>query len=439
MADIFAHSRVYNAHLRGPLKNRKAITLLFAAHAVSSFAQGISMMAIPWYFASVLNRAQFFAQLVAVATFISLFWSLFAGSFIDRYPRKNVFLAINTVGFLYVGVMAMLGRWQAEVPEWGVAAVFVFTFFLYNIHYPALYAFTQEMTDSRDFGRVNATIEVLGQSTSVMSGAIGAMLIAGLDQGTVNLLGLQLHLPFSFEAWKMHEIFLLDGLTYGIGFGILLFLKFDQVRQLTIDAEPLLKRMSNGFAYLRSRPKVWLFGTASYSVFIVLMVEVMLLLAMYVHNHLQAGADVYASAEVYYSLGALAAGFGIRQLTRGMGTVRGILLLMGGAALGFIAAGFTQSVLYFFVFSVVLGLCNAGVRVLRVTWLFNQIPNNIIGRCTSIFHMFNIAGRGLLLTLFSMAWWAENGNVRFAYVVCGVFVLFSMTPIFMYRKTLETM
>lgn len=397
------------------------------------------MMAIPWYFTSVLDQAQFFAQLVAVATFISLFWSLFAGSFIDRYPRKNVFLVINTVGFLAVGGMALFGRSVGEVPVWGVAAVFVFTFFLYNIHYPALYAFTQEMTDSRDFGRVNATIEVLGQSTSVFSGAIGAMLIAGLDHGQVNMLGMQLKLPFSFAAWRMHEIFLMDGLTYGIGFLILLMLRFNPVRQLIIDTDPIFKRMRNGFAYLLSRPNVWLFGAASYAVFIVLMVEVMLLLAMYVHNHLNAGADVYASAEVYYSLGALAAGFGIRQITQGIGTIKGVLLLMAVAATGFVVAGFTQSVLFFFVFSAVLGVCNAGVRVLRVTWLFNQIPNNIIGRCTSIFHLFNILGRGLLLTLFSLAWWAEGSHVRYAYVVCGAFILASTLPIVFNRKPLEAM
>jgi len=421
------------------MRNRPAILRLFLAHAVSSFAQGISMMAIPWYFASVLGEAQLFARIVAVATFVSLLWSLVAGSFIDRYPRRSVFLAINSVGFIALCGMALYGHRMGEVPPWGIAAVFVFTFFLYNIHYPALYAFTQEMTESRDFGRVNSTIEVLGQSTSVLSGAIGAMLIAGLSDGHVNMLGADLHLPFRFEAWHMYEIFLLDGVTYGISLIILYTLRFETVHALEIDLEPIGQRIRNGFKYLWSRPRVLLFGTMSYMVFVVLMVEVLLLLAMYVNGHLQAKADVYASSEVYYSLGALCAGLGVRQLMRGVGPVRGVVLLMLAVGGLFITAGLTKSIWFFFLFSLLIGFGNAGVRVLRVTWLFNHIPNNIIGRCTSIFHMFNITCRGTLLAVFSLTWFATAGHVRWAYVICGGFVLVAMIPILAYLRELEEM
>jgi len=72
------------------LKNKKALYLLLSANAISHFAQGISMLAIPWYFAKHLNAASIFSIIYSIATFASLFWGLYAGTLIDRFPRKNI-------------------------------------------------------------------------------------------------------------------------------------------------------------------------------------------------------------------------------------------------------------------------------------------------------------------------------------------------------------
>ncbi|MCB0409746.1 MAG: hypothetical protein KDD29_05970, partial [Flavobacteriales bacterium] len=72
------------------MKNKKALNFLFAANTISGFAQGISMLAIPWYFASVLNDSTTFGIIYAITTIISLFWGLYAGTLIDRYNRKII-------------------------------------------------------------------------------------------------------------------------------------------------------------------------------------------------------------------------------------------------------------------------------------------------------------------------------------------------------------
>jgi len=62
------------------MENKRALALLFTSHVVSSFAQGITMLSIPWYFASIVNESVVFGKVLAVATLISIFWSLFAGT-----------------------------------------------------------------------------------------------------------------------------------------------------------------------------------------------------------------------------------------------------------------------------------------------------------------------------------------------------------------------
>ncbi len=181
------------------------------------------------------------------------------------------------------------------------------------------------------------------------------------------------------------------------------------------------------------------FGLATYSIFIALLVEVQYLLPIYIDNHLQAGADVYASSEVYFALGSLAAGLLIRWLTRNLQPAQTIVLLMIMAGFVFVVVAFTRSVVGFYLFSVLLGFSNAGTRITRVTFLFNHVPNNIIGRANSIFYVYNITSRGILISIFSMGFFSVSNNIIWAFAICGGFILVSVVPLMWMFSRLKTL
>ena len=54
------------------MRNKQAITLLFIANIISGFAQGISMIAIPWYFADILKLPSTYAIAYAI---LNIVWS----------------------------------------------------------------------------------------------------------------------------------------------------------------------------------------------------------------------------------------------------------------------------------------------------------------------------------------------------------------------------
>ena len=39
------------------MRNKRTIIILFISNIISGFAQGISMIAIPWYFVEIVNEA----------------------------------------------------------------------------------------------------------------------------------------------------------------------------------------------------------------------------------------------------------------------------------------------------------------------------------------------------------------------------------------------
>ncbi len=418
------------------MQNKSALYLLIAANAVSGFAQGISMLAIPWYFSDILDASSTFGIIYGTATFLTLFWGLYVGTLVDRYPRKNIFLLITLTGATIIGSVALSGFYFGEVPMPLIGLVFCTTMFIYNVHYPTLYAFGQEITEKKNYGKINAMIEVQGQATSVLSGAFAAILITGVNQEFLNNLGLGNLFHFSIEPWGLHEIFLMDACTYFLAFLLILMIKYTAVKKKIIDTGSIFQRLKQGAAFLKKTPLIFHFGVGSYAIFAMLLVHIHQLMPIYVHNHLEADSAVYAGAEMLYAIGALLSGIGIRWVFKNTNTVKAIVIMMVMSLIVFELTAFTQSSIILMFVCFVLGLTNAGTRVLRITYLFNHIPNHIIGRTGSVFQTINVMIRFAFITLFSLTFFAKGTNITWAYFISGLFIFISIFPLLIYYKKL---
>ena len=140
------------------MRNSQAITLLFISNIISGFAQGISMIAIPWYFIHDLDQAGLFGRFYLFITFLILFWGVYAGTIIDRYSRKKIFIYTNLICGSIITTIAVFGFINNYIPSYLVLLVFALTMFNYNIHYPNLYAFVQEITEKKYYGKLNSYI-----------------------------------------------------------------------------------------------------------------------------------------------------------------------------------------------------------------------------------------------------------------------------------------
>jgi DHA3 family macrolide efflux protein-like MFS transporter len=418
------------------MQNKKALYTILAANIISGMSQGISMIAIPWYFIEMLKEAGFFGSLYALTTLSLLFWSVYSGALIDRYPRKNLFLGLNAMGFILLFSAALHGYYFGGKQMMSVSMVFVFTLLNHQLHYPNLYAFAQELTERKNFIKVNSMLEVQGQSTSIAAGALAAILLSGVNNYTLQIGDTELF-KLNIKAWDIHEIFLLDSVTYLLAFIIVTQIRYKPIEKLQIDTDPIFQRLQKGFVFLREHKKLFLFGNASYSVFVVVLIQIQMLMAMYVSNHLELSAGTFAISKVMYSIGALNSGLWLRRIFKNGGTLRGIILLMAIAMLGFFLCAITQTSYVFFTVCFFFGIANGGVRILRFSHLFQVIPNNLMGRTNSVFHMINILLRFGFISLFSLAFFTNGSNVIYAYVISGGFIFISILPLVLYYKKLK--
>lgn len=323
-----------------------------------------------------------------------------------------------------------MGYFKGDIPMFWVAFVFCFTLFNYNIHYPTLYAFGQEITEKEQYSKTNSLLEVIGQSTNVLSGAMAVLLIEGVNW---EIGGMTIHI----EAWSIQRIFLMDGITYIIAAILIYFIKYVPTQKLEVSKEQVWVRLKEGFSYLKERPLLFHFGNASYTVFIFVLIAMHLLWPIYIDSHLIAEGNVYAITKVHYAIGALLAGFFVSKLFKDANRLASIVILMLVAFMAFTTLAFTKIDVVLYTMAFALGIANAGIRIQRITYLFNHIPNNIIGRTNSVFQSINIFLRSVFLGIFSLAFFSEGSNIIYGMLIASLAILLSFGPLLYYYKELK--
>ncbi len=404
------------------MKNKKALILLLIANIISGVAQGISMIAIPWYFAKQ-GELGFFIWFYILANVIALVWVPYSGTLIDKYSRKTIFLFTNAISAFILGSVSLYGFHNGFLSAFAVAFVFVMTMMNYSIHYPCFYAFIQEITPKRFYTKVTSLLEIQGQATNIVGGAAAALLLEGSVNGFVKIFGINFNAIVDFKAWQIHEIFLLDSLTYVISFFIILSIHFIPLVERTIENTSIMTRLKTGWDFLIENKITFLFGVCSYIVFVCLLVEAFYLGALYTESHLHESGDVYASSDIAYACGAIISGLVIRFVFRKVSLPFGIIVLFFLTSIVFIVLGISDSVNVFYFMLFLLGLSNAGIRIQRVTYLFNNIPNQVFGRTNSIFNIANIFIRVILLLIFALPFFRIDNNVIYAFFIMTIVLL----------------
>lgn len=380
------------------------------------------MLAIPWYFA-MQHQTERFGWVYIGANLLALIWVPYAGTIVDRYDRKKVFLGLTLIVGAVIAGIAFYGHSLGELPWYLVGFIFMLTFWNFSLHYPTLYAFTQEITEKKYYSRITSWLEIQGQLTTMMAGAIGALLLEGSIDGTINILGFKVNSPFDFEAWQIYEVFTLDAATYFVSFLLILSIRYIPLQQRFHETGRFMERLKTGVIYLREHPYIFLFGLASYCIFVTVLIEGFYLNAIYVKNHLEAGGDIFANAKAFYAIGALAAGISIVYIFKKWTIPGAIILMTALTALVYFSFFATKLVSVLLIGSAILGLTNAGTRVLRVTWLFRTVPNQVFGRANSVFNIVTIVFRLGLMLIFTLPFFHRSNHIIWTMVIMGIFLL----------------
>jgi MFS family permease len=415
------------------MKNLRAVLLLFLANSISSIAQGISMIAIPWYFA-LNDEMSLFAYIFLLTTFISVVWGPYSGTLIDKYSRKHIFLALCLICGALLFMISGMGYYLGSLSWIWVGLVFLITFLNYNIHFPTVFAFAQEIVPSSYYGKISSYLEIQHQLTTITAGALAAMLLEGTLEGHINIFGFLLETDWRIAPWQIHDIFLMDASTYVVAFIIIAFIRYESLVERKKETGNFYTQFKVGWDYLKKERGITIFGIASYSVFVCMLLAHFYLFPSYVKNRLAESGDVYAAGDMYYAIGAVFAGLAIRKLFQHKSIAWSVTFMTFLCAAVFFIIGFFKNLALYYAMMLFLGVTNAGVRIQRLTYLLKNIPNQVYGRTGSIFFLSNIFFRIIFLSLFSIPFFNTGENIIYAMYIFGFFLLASGLVLVVYRR-----
>ncbi len=406
------------------MRATRPLTLLIISNIISGFAQGISMLAIPWYFVSILHSPEKLTLMYMCMLVGSIFWGLYSGTLIDKHARKKIFMFFSVVGGIVLCGASLSGLlYSTGVPTYMVVVVFVCTAYINGIYYPALYAFAQEVSEASQYGKVNSLLEIQSQAMTIASGGVGAILLQGIDTNAIHIGSLVLPIAVHIKAWSLSRIFMVDGLTYFISIALIAMIKYTPHTTIHTEEGSAWERFKAGNTFLRTHPLIMIFGVSSLSIFVFLLLHFNTLVPIYVVNHLHSTVTIYALTDVFYSTGALLAGMWVRKVFKKVNAINAILILISITWVTLTICAFSTSVFIYFAFSFALGITNAGSRILRITYLFHHVPNNLIGRVNSVLFMLGTLCRIGLAMIFSLAFFSQGDNITWALLICVLYLV----------------
>jgi hypothetical protein len=138
---------------------------------------------------------------------------------------------------------------------------------------------------------------------------------------------------------------------------------------------------------------------------------------------------------MYFAIGAVFAGVMIRRIFRTWSEVSSIILLTVITAVIYFSSMVNENYFIYYGFNLAYGLCNAGTRIMRITFLFHHIPNQVIGRAGSVFGTINIILRMLFSALFALPFFSGT-NIIYTYFVFGMMLLVAVFLLARDRKRL---
>lgn len=374
------------------------IRRLLLANITGSIGSGITIIAIPWLLVQRPDGDRLYGYITIASTILLFMLVPYYGAWLDRHSRKLALLAGETLG---ASVTLTMGVWiflTGQTETWQLIILYMSGMLYYSLHYPAKFAFIQQIFAKRHYGQLIGLMEIQGQTATMLAGGLASLL---LD-----------HVPF-------HLILFADATTYLFSFLVQSTIPYEATHLVAGKQHgSVWKSMGEGLGWLRARPHFTTFVLCTMTPFVAIMIG-NYLFPIYVQNILHAPASVFGRGGMACALGAMLGGiFGPRLIAR-YTSVNLAFAMMAIFIVGLVLLGSIQTTATFYLALIFLGLGNSGSRIARGNVVLHEVPNAIMGRVNVSIAAVERLMRmllqfcAILLVIHADASWAFIGLVLF--------------------------
>src|SRR5690606_28242623 len=162
--------------------------LIISANIASSIGSGITMIAIPWMLVSSDNGNKVFGYITIGMTILSFILTPFVGNLVDKFSRKKLLVLSEIICFALLLIFSLIGFIGLSYEIWHYTIIYMIGSLYYTIFYPTMFALNQEIFTKDQYKSLNGTMEVQGQLSSMIAGALASILLMKWDLHYILLL-----------------------------------------------------------------------------------------------------------------------------------------------------------------------------------------------------------------------------------------------------------
>ncbi|HVU26050.1 MAG TPA: MFS transporter [Opitutus sp.] len=376
---------------------------LLVANSTSSIGSGVTIIAVPWILVHRPDGDALYGW-ITLGTTIALFLIMpHYGAWLDHHSRKTMLLASELFGFGATIAMAAWAFFTGHVATWQLVFSYFAGMLYYTLHYPAKYAFLQQIFARDQYQSLMGLLEIQGQAAMVIAGGLGSVLID--------------HVPLAL-------ILLIDACTYLVSFLVQSTLPYAATHLAATAGAgppPMGHAIREGWRWLHERPRLTVFFACTLVPFVLVMVS-NYLFPIYVTEVLHASSAVFARSEIAFAVGAMLAGAVVPHFATARGAEHAIVTVSSLCLVSLLILMFLPTPAAFYVGLLLFGFGNAGTRVARTTLLFLVVPNPVMGRVGMFFNVYDRVLRTVLT--FVMTLIVAHGSATLAFsVLFGVLLV----------------
>jgi len=287
---------------------------IWTGQAFSLLGSRIVQFALVWWLTELTGSATVLATATMVALAPEILLSPIAGAYVDRWNRRIVMIAADTLIALASLWLAYLS-WTASMQIWHVYVIMLIRALGGCFHWPAMQASTSLMAPNEYLARIAGLNQTLNGALSILGPPLGALLMGLLP---------------------LHNVILVDVVTAALAIAPLCFVHVPQPRRADegAKASSVWRDMQDGMRYVWNWPGlVTLIGAAM--IFKVLLTPAFSLMPLLVSDH----------------FGGRAVQLSLLQSSIGVGVV------LGGLTLS-VWGGFKRKI-----YTTMMGMCVIGVSL----------------------------------------------------------------------------
>ncbi|MEL3961035.1 MFS transporter [Lysinibacillus endophyticus] len=378
--------------------------LILLANIASSIGSGITMIAIPWLLVTSDSGNVLYGYITLGVTLINFFITPYVGKLIDLVSRKRLLIFSEIFCLLVILLFALYGFTGHTYSIWHYTVIYIIGNLYYTIFYPTMFALNQEIFNKDQYKSLNGTMEVQGQLSSMIAGALASYLLV---------------------HWELQSILLLNVISYAAA--TYFYLRLPYMKNKRVKDVSNRQDDWSSLQYLKENPKLFVFLFFSTMPFLGVLIS-NYLFPVYLSDVMNTTGDIYALENMIYAIGAISAGMTIPIIAK---KISNEFTVIAGVALYCIAISIIVFVPLpvFLTLSFFLALGNSGTRVARNSFMMDEIPNEIMGRVDGMLRTAGLLFRIIVIALFTKMISASLIIICFI-ILSGVMVIAALAVLF---------